>query len=164
MTTNYSTLTNDELDRVSAERFGIDVTTNVVDGPLFIDGDVLKFFWNPTHPDSNQCERYLFPPIEDCHIGIVTQFRESCFNICMVFDGEDAVVQTTTELDLINRTKTISCLMALDKLEEVSENNCKQCQKENIFPSPVNSLYCDGCYESLQSIQDFEKSFGEGGE
>jgi len=83
MTTDYTTLTNEELDRMSGE--AIMKGTLIERYRALIEGDKIKtegkYYelhipllenensitvikdWHPTDPDSNQAEKYLFPKV-----------------------------------------------------------------------------------------------------
>lgn len=59
-------MTNEELDKCAAEKFGItsltfSKTVSVEPGEMISISVPKNPVWNPTHPDSNQAERYLFP-------------------------------------------------------------------------------------------------------
>lgn len=128
---DYEDMTNEELDRLSADKLGISVTTNEENGPLFIDGDVLQFFWNPTHPNSNQAERYLFPKLREVqNIEIQTLLMGPWFCIeiknrhgidsrIIAGDHHDMLAMLETkDLDKgMEKLKTIACLMAWEKLD-----------------------------------------------
>jgi len=122
--TNYESLSDQELDRLSAIK--------IMRGDVFETktGDVWKFHgiqgisvndWHPTDPNSNQCERYLFPKLGIFTICQYHRSRSSVFNVD-IFNGDDYVAKVMTDKDQVNRTKTIACLMAFDKLNEASND------------------------------------------
>jgi len=148
MKTNYQDLTNEELNKLAAEMVGwierlakdTDYGTGDQYGRHFCwaepyDGKYkysFRFFtqcldhetmleneyWNPTHPDSNQAERYLFPALAKVNaISCRSMLGDFCVTIALI--GGDMVGQCcsiTENEDQINRTKVIACLEAMEKL------------------------------------------------
>ncbi len=125
----YDAVSDEELDGLAAERL-LDVTKET--DPWLIYQDDGEFIcnmdeWNPTHPDSNQAERYLLKALKDkeCFYEIYDSWME-CFEIkIFTRDVELQPVLSakamTTDPDKVNRTKTIACLMANDELEKSNE-------------------------------------------
>jgi len=78
--------------------------------------------WHPTNPNANQCERYLFPKlIGDKSIVIETAITDTSFIIDITLHKQDKAIKLAQVNSLVqdaNRTKTIACLKAWDKLEE----------------------------------------------
>lgn len=153
--TNYEALKNDELDKLAAVVMGFKyseeppVSSTIQRGkleagkefasyswPINPNGNVAERFlcdsmpvkdWHPTDPDSNQCERYLFPKLLDRGDISINYSIDSIFYIeieqfTTIGDGKldikTLVDLETGELDEINRAKTILCLKANDKIQE----------------------------------------------
>lgn len=130
---NYEKLTNEELDRMSAEKFL--KTKRIHKSPIlenafnvgFIDNGVNKHIldWSPTHKDSNQAERYLFPKLIAMSFHVNIEFRKYevfWINFNKKITREVGIPNNfidiemnCMELDQINRTKTIACLYAFDR-------------------------------------------------
>ncbi len=115
---NYQEMTDGDLDKLAAtEIMGylwIHKGWNR-DGEWHIDSS-----WNPTHPDSNQAERYLFPKLIEKELNqiLVTLNPWDGF---MVQIGPMATgpisEQTCGDIEKANRAKVIACLEAWDKLK-----------------------------------------------
>jgi len=141
--TNYQALTNDELDKLAAEMMGPTFFNYIShlsynDGRAVIEVQVCPtkdiFKWNPTDPDNNQVERYLFPKLkEDEWLNIETGYLGPFFGVeisrhhlIIERSAKGDVSDMLAEVEVnfkdnpnqINRTKLIACLEAWDKLEE----------------------------------------------
>lgn len=131
--TNYTTLTNEELDRMSAELVADDKKDETVVCLAFSGVDVLVngewiIGWHPTNPDSNQAERYLFPKLIENGFHVNVEYRgylPAWVNINRTNEIKGKIDENFIDVeenahksDQINRTKTIACLMAWDKLNE----------------------------------------------
>jgi hypothetical protein len=133
---NYTNLSDPELDRLAAEKFSNVFQDGVGQDVVNFDGRMFEVrkghfkdypMWQPTHPESNQVERYLFPKLKDLHCFIDTHDDwMECYEIKILtwpkMEGE--VVHPillgkagTTDQDQINRTKLIACLEAWEKLQ-----------------------------------------------
>jgi len=117
MMINYDSMTNEELDKAAADMVGLEAR-------------YVSTTWNPTDPDSNQAERYLFPKLRvehgmtvkvtiddwDLQISIYKlvgggQRNEFCYKQVEFKDKHDTS-------PTINRTKVIACLKAMEKINE----------------------------------------------
>jgi len=112
----YSTMPDEELDQLSTERFDIGVNN----GMMACSGFQTK--WNPTHPNSNQVERYLFPKIMEFK-NRIREFEVSPLlkRICIDIDVKGIYLTQWKNDEDINRIKTIFCLIIFDKLNEVED-------------------------------------------
>jgi len=129
--TNFTDLTNEELDKLAAEMMewyadeaGVYYDKQTRKGVNFFtpNGDRFEVDrWNPTHPDSNQAERYLFPKLKEYEIYMDVEFlyqqvratsieRNCPINFILPVKWEDP--------DQINRTKVIAALAAWEKINE----------------------------------------------
>ena len=125
MKTNYDELENEELDNLAAEMMG----WRLHDNNIWVEGTqaIVKFYkdkWHPTHPDSNQCERYLFPKLESMcpnkSITIqenraggmysITIKKLSSPMISVYFDID------SLDPDQINRTKVLAFLKVMEEI------------------------------------------------
>ena len=120
--TDYESMTDQELDRLSAERFceieGIFIHYGKEFNEL-----MHKSKWHPTHPDSNQCERWLFPKLHGSGLTISLYLDDLsktkiCYSVLIEKYKIFSIQIECYEFDKINRTKVIACLMAWDKLNE----------------------------------------------
>lgn len=72
--------------------------------------------WNPTHKDSNQCERWLFPKLKGkARLDIIFNLDGTCaIEVC----GRSGYMFgfVVKDPDQINRTKTICCLKAMEEI------------------------------------------------
>lgn len=71
--------------------------------------------WNPTHPDNNQAERYLFPKLQSKH-KCIFETRTYSPNRYQIEIGSYSIA--TTDPDQINRTKVIAALEAWRKIND----------------------------------------------
>jgi len=118
---NYNELSNEELDKLSAENIcgyeWID-KLHVKNGDEYIvDGSM----WSPTSPRLNQAERYLFPKLFNTAIDINIEQRADSFwiNINSGGDGKWDIEHSCCHegIPKINRTKVIACLEANEILK-----------------------------------------------
>ena len=147
---NYSTMSDDELDQLSIDKFGWEIRIYLnnkwhevydSDNKLVWSGICYNQastqikphqYWSPTHSDSNQAERYLFPKIFDkditkrsTNIMITCETFKTDFIVrVQKFVGFSLPLKNLANIrcdnpDQINRTKTIACFQAFDKLNEV---------------------------------------------
>lgn len=136
--TNFEDMSVEELNKAVAETFGnveLDAVGNRVvvfkDDCFDLDADQTFDLWNPCGPDSNQCERHLFPKLredEDVDIGTLLMGPWFCVEIkkrhyiaerILKRDFDDMLFETETKVhDEINKTKVIACLKAFEKLKE----------------------------------------------
>lgn len=139
-TNDYSKLDDEELDRLAGERFiGHRYENEFGNGyywdgvkPFHVKHDLSEtlpknhLVWNPTHPDSNQAERYLFSKLKLSfdNIECVTVFQKEGSYTEISKRGEKILsgIQNTDD-DQINRTKVIACLQAMDKLNELRKGD-----------------------------------------
>ena len=129
---NYSKIGTDRLNLLAAEMLGAERCTLVggeIDGYRFPDeinegcySTYKEGWWNPTHPDSNQAERYLFPKLGDnIHIEfhwvnnhhVSIEVKKWCDKFQWMATG----IYSESDLNKINRTKVIACLEAWEKLK-----------------------------------------------
>ena len=79
--------------------------------------------WNPTEPDSNQCERYLFPKLREKGCWIDITYSSKSFNnfTIKISLPEKWRVKSNQgkDPDQINRTKVICFLEAMEKTNEI---------------------------------------------
>ena len=122
--TDYEAMSDGELDRLSAERFMGWHYTNMqcrskprLMGYCNETGHSSGFTderpWQPTYPDSNQVERYLFPKLRE-YGACVSCFYGQKTRIKVHYDGE--VLFEFFEKET-NKFLVISCLKFLDVLE-----------------------------------------------
>lgn len=119
---NYESMTDQELDKLAAVNiagFEWMDRLHVKDAELnyIVDGSE----WHPTHPDSNQCERYLFPRLTG-HSVTTTAHDDGSHSVKVQVDDfnlhyRDLCESSGAERDQLNRTKTIACLQAWEKLK-----------------------------------------------
>lgn len=92
--------------------------------------ELRKFYWgfSPTHPDSNQIERFIFPKLRKLLNPIaikVIYLTEDQIEVIIqekYLNHNWRVYKATDKGDkFFNRTKAIACLEAMDKLKEVGE-------------------------------------------
>lgn len=126
---NYNEMTNAELDRLSAEKFGIvkkfkaEIISDSYMWPSDNTPNQVPIFWNPTHPDSNQAERFLFKRLLEDVVVINTKYTEDqplliwIGTAIDIDDEHEEICCHTNDPDKINRTKTIACLEAWEKLQ-----------------------------------------------
>jgi hypothetical protein len=130
MTTNYQDLPNEELDRLAAERFlskPLGPTSPTYWEPAINGGTIISlthdpYDWDdftPTHPDSNQAERYLFPKVfnEKTGFRIVIDYKDNDDIDLEIFYADGDIFENwyTCENNL-NRCKIIASLEAWEKL------------------------------------------------
>lgn len=81
-------------------------------------------FWNPTDPDSNQFDRYLMPKIRERLYGFIVKYGKWSTKIEVQISEDSNSFFNYSYLTMnhneINRMKSIACLVAWDKLEEIS--------------------------------------------
>ena len=142
MKPNYKDMTKAELRLVSAERFGEIIICEashikfvrfgIVDFDLELNEN-LELEWDPTDPNSNQVERYIFPKlmaknknnieIETLLMGpwfcIEIRQRHNIPGRVMLGDHTDMLATLETkDLDQeIEKTKLITALLASDEME-----------------------------------------------
>lgn len=115
--TNYHDLSNEEIDKLLAERF-----RDNIDGSRGYKREVFNGVvvdnWTPTSPDSNQIERYVLPKLRLRALNIHLYYSGGfCIDIYRHTDGINYIAKLgTQEDDQINRTKGICALMAWDKI------------------------------------------------
>lgn len=102
----HEELTDQELDELAREVFNIPRYNK--------DSYGITQEFKPTHPDSNQCERYLFPKLwKDCSISI----NYNCHEISITLPCGFVVYELTdVEHGDFNRIKVIAALKAMEKL------------------------------------------------
>jgi len=140
---NYTEMTDSELDKLSVEMLGGKKLSSPADYYSTTEfwyrvhhnlkrGDWCTFgfnsnskIWNPTHPNSNQAERYLFPKFIEKGIRVKIDFRvigpSGAYFISLFHEDEDNETldgppDMTPFPEQINRTKVIACLEAWEKL------------------------------------------------
>ncbi len=130
---NYHDMTDAEIDRLLAERFGFSLEGIKLKGHFLIlnskqwcfDGKPLglDFKFNPIHKSSNQIEEFIWPEVIKRCDATITGFQgfmgyEITINMDLVsvFDGFTIVKESCEDYSQINRTKGICALMAHDKL------------------------------------------------
>lgn len=119
---DYEEMTNIELDTQAVERFNIEHwntgTALMFNSPS--QGHNVR--WQPTDPDSNQVERYLFKILNEKLIRIFTDNEERWFEIKFVKMDDyynnicDVKIHIKSPGDMVNRIKVIACLKVWDKL------------------------------------------------
>lgn len=148
MTTNLESLSDKELDRLAAEmmcwEFHDKPAIHRLNKPLkdqlrpiWITRDDRGFIteimeckeWNPTHKDSNQCERWLFPKLTSVLKTRKVSFRVETnlgprgyfIEIHIKFSNNYKLVarEDCQDPDQINRTKTICWLKSMKAMEEI---------------------------------------------
>jgi len=143
MKTNYESMSNEELDRLSAERFyggvfnqdenNIPKVASYHGQQVCIDGRWVE--WRPTYRHSNQAEVYLFPKITKMESEPILEGDkyESSVDIEMIYSCDEGfqIIIYDYERDNIyriephfnqkqlNRSKVLVCLIALDYIEKV---------------------------------------------
>ena len=121
---NYQEMTDAELDKRSGyivRNFVVETISGIVlynkDSEDILSDHLTN--WNPTHPDSNQAERYLFPKIIEIIHGFDIEHAipedSACFTL-VISKNDYAQVHDCEDPDKINRTKVIACLEASEKL------------------------------------------------
>ena len=111
--TDYSKLTNQELDKLAAEM----VDLNIEYGYVW-DGEIKVGLWNPTHPDSNQAFRYLWSKLKET-TGVeftVSDTKRRWSAEVWLFDELVCSIRCYDE-KLINRVAVMLCLEAKEKLK-----------------------------------------------
>lgn len=118
-------MSDEELNRISAERFcdsyekEYSVQWAHFGEKTFAvnEYDEHSFdLWNPTSPDSNQAERYLFPKVQK-YVDIRISFDDDGYQIIVYEEnGKKLFRNDYAKPDEINRTKVTAALMALDEL------------------------------------------------
>lgn len=126
----FQDMKDEELDKLAAEMFPEYHLAENVDGALCLwdDDDCIVHRWHPTHPDSNQCERWLFPKLKakGCRIDTFDS-NTFTFQIIIHLNMQELNSNTickmsdTLDPDQINRTKVIACLEAFSKLNQTTE-------------------------------------------
>lgn len=144
--TDYQSLTNKEIDKLAAEMMGFKyseeppVSSTIQRGKLkagkefasyswpinpngshaerFLCNSMLAKEWNPTHKDSNQAERYLFPKLIERETYINIIYGVDNYGLVMVTKTKQRIESVSDGLDQINRTKVIACLEAMEKINE----------------------------------------------
>ena len=133
---DYSTMTNEELDVLTADRFGIDLRVEHIrvlgedrTMPIefwYIDGKQTSMNWNPTDSESNQVERYLFPKLREKGLQPTFMYGQvsnegEFFHRMIIWKYDYCVCQKDFFKDEdINRIRAITALVALgtsDKLK-----------------------------------------------
>lgn len=110
--TNYEKMTDQELDKLAAEMCGL-----TLGGSLFFKHGEL-YDWNPTHPDSNQAERYLYEKLlkSGCYPSMAYNADFTHDNVIWSTKTE-TLCKIRVDQKQINRTKVIACLEAWEKLK-----------------------------------------------
>ena len=113
----YTQKTDDEIDVMCAKVAAIDLILNPIGpGIFFHDEEGLIREWNPTSPDSAQCERYLFPKLYDKGWRIHQINSGQGFRTTIKKHTQGVLVDEVGEN--LNRTRCIAALMALDAIEK----------------------------------------------
>jgi len=140
----YSEMTNEELDKATLGILGwrVEPDSRRPNGFYFYDknGNLLTHFdkWNPTHPESNQCESYLFPKLRELCSQVLNDNENISFQTHTYLD-DDPYYEVSFEKEMednnssvttgpivqvsgeqMNPTKVIACLEFMEKLAERS--------------------------------------------
>jgi len=126
--TNFTDLSDTEIDKLAAEMMGMHYYVwcgSESSGKCKVCGfystqnsEHIDKNWNPTHPDLNQAERYLFPKLRPLEITCTFGKAEG-ISIDVWKDGVTFLEDIQCDKDdKINRTKVIACLEALEKINE----------------------------------------------
>lgn len=129
MKIKYENLTDEELDKLSAEKFDLPLKLEFVGSSyMYVEniGFLNPVIWCPCCYSNNQCERFLFPKLEAKGFRIVE--RRLCVNMLPFYEITIYSCQTELKRNIvaqkyceyyekkdtgINRTKTMTCLIAL---------------------------------------------------
>lgn len=144
MKTNFKDLPDKEIDRLAGEMMTTKKLIDISDHELYpqhypyhwmfpCDGEYLK--WNPTHKDSNQCERWLFPKVCEKakynygnHLSVEQKDEGWSVELRLETDSDpteddpfslpDAIWirLDCKSFEEINHTKTICCLKAMEEI------------------------------------------------
>lgn len=126
---NYNDKINEELDELSADRFGRLESPHHTNWYVAHDSygkprlNVHGALWSPTDPTSNQVNRYLIPKIIEKNLMFDLM---ECSNIGNPrgISVKDVIQKVVSKFVLLsNRDKVISCLMALDCGDERETRN-----------------------------------------
>ena len=138
MTPSYEEMTDDELDRLAAETF-LDIRKALLTRCRYYVSNkgaatAINNF-NPTDPDSNQIERYVFPKLRQlCDIQIEYDYSPSTKNVCWRFEicKKDCnyhdwswfrwLDRGLCENYELNRAILICALKAMDKLPKKTDS------------------------------------------
>ena len=120
---DYNEMTDAELDQLSIE----EILKNAYDergGEVIAqlpnkDGVLRPKRWNPTHPDSNQAERYLFPKLSEKGLYVVMDYLMAFVGVRKLVFKELTIFQHWQTNTGMNRAKVIACLEAWDKKNEL---------------------------------------------
>jgi len=110
--TDYSTMTDQELDKLAAEMLGIVIDK---DGYWILKGQS-RGLWIPCFPSSNQAERYLFTKLTEAHMTIHCYSLSSNYHMTEIRGMGFALHQDCSEAGQINRTKVVAFLEVWSKL------------------------------------------------
>lgn len=125
---DYSKMTDEELNDASAEMMGLVVVTHYIDlaekhqmdyyqlGDEVIGPVSMHIGWCPTNQLSNQAERYLFPKLSEKCRYVVVDYLMGFVGVRKLVFREEMSHHYWNGLNSINRTKTIACLEAWEKL------------------------------------------------
>jgi len=130
---DYSKLTDSEIDRLAAEMFGEIEIVHTRDRGGNGQVDIVRFgsytfsfseyssydIWNPTK-NAQQIQDYLFPKLEEKGSYILMEriTHPFTFNITIRFGSNRQVMKCTAKKDQINRITTECCVEAYEKLKE----------------------------------------------
>jgi len=139
--TDFESMTEKELNKVSAQMFGELKTTRrdtmtrtdefdsyqFGDDRFTLTGVYGTEIWRPTHRGSNQAERYLFAKLLEKGFNINIEFRKHDYfwvnlNRTKPDYGFIDVEENCEDPDQINRTTTICCLKAMEHLNKEEGN------------------------------------------
>ena len=120
MTTNYKSMTNEELNRELGEVFFPNADIVVDDeGRIFMDEPPFDYEdWNPTAPHSNQIERFIFPKLHDrgATIVLIHEFRTHTCRFSYEGTMNNFSEHEVCEWDEFNKAKAIAALTAWKEL------------------------------------------------
>ena len=132
MKTNYDELENEEVDKLAAETLmgrPIVKIGGYFDHVYDSDDEFICALkdWRPTHKDSAQCERYLFPKLWEKNISTTIECCDVPYTggkvwyqvrLIGIVDGKCLHInaQCRKDPDQINRIKTICWLKAMEEI------------------------------------------------